>query len=173
MFTSIVFLHNRPYGSFLAQFVCGMNTMTIAEKRRSFAPLWIAGISVICVWVVFIAIAYVFAARVAVPRLLNHTFGGGKSVIKGELVDTYCWGTQKTAGKDHAFCAINCAKRGIPVAVVDQTTHRAFVLVPARNQISLPPELIEAMGQQVAIHGEVFERGGNEFATVRSWHRLR
>jgi hypothetical protein len=150
-----------------------MSTITIEERRRSFATLWIAGLSVACVWIALVSIAYVVIGRVAVPRLMNHTFGGRPATLKGELVDTYCWATQQSGGPSHALCAINCAKRGIPVAVVDQTSHRAFVLVPARNQMSLPPGLIEAMGQQVAIHGEVFERGGNEFATVRSWHRLR
>src|SRR4029077_4661259 len=107
-----------------------MSTITIEERRRSFAPLWIAGLSVVCVWIAIASIAYIFVARVAVPRLMNHTFGGRHATVKGELVDTYCWATQKPSGPSHALCAINCAKRGIPVAVVDQTSHRAFVLVP-------------------------------------------
>ena len=104
---------------------------------------------------------------------MNHSFARGPAIVSGELVDTYCWTTQFSGGPDHAACAINCAKRGIPVAIVDRRSRRAFVLVPARNQMSLPPGLIEAMGQQVTIRGDVFERGGTEFATVRSWHRVR
>jgi hypothetical protein len=124
-------------------------------------------------WIACIAIASIFVSRVAVPKVLNHRFGGQKSTVTGEVVETFCWTTSVTGGPSHSACGIECAKRGIPVAIVDQRSHRAFVLLPDRGKASLPPGLIEAMGHQVTIHGEIFMRGGSQFATVHSWHLLR
>jgi hypothetical protein len=166
--TVIPLLTEHTNGSLLA--ASGRDRMALRMRRKSFL---IAAVSIACLTLLCVSIASVSFARYAARRLLNHSFARGPAIISGELVDTYCWSTQFSGGPDHAAWAINCAKRGIPVAIVDQKSRRAFVLVPARNQISLPAGLIEAMGQQVTIRGELFERGGTEFATVRSWHRVR
>jgi hypothetical protein len=143
------------------------------QSRRPFARVVIACVAIAVVWIACISAAGLLAARVAVPRLLNHRFGGQQSTVNGELVETFCWATQVSGGPSHAGCAMECAKRGIPIAIVDQRTRRAFVLLPDRGKAALPPGLFAAMGQQVTIHGEVFMRGGSQFAMVRSWHRLR
>src|ERR1700737_1136255 len=112
--------------------------MALSMGRKS---LFIAAVSIACLTLLCASIASVSFARYAARRLMNHSFARGPATISGELVDTYCWTTQFSGGPDHAACAINCAKRGIPVAIVDRSSRRAFVLVPARNQMSLPPGL--------------------------------
>jgi hypothetical protein len=136
--------------------------MTIGRRGRSLAAVSIACVSFACV-----SIACVVMLKV------TNRLAGGKTIITGELVETYCWGTQHSSGPEHALCGIDCAKRGIPVAIVDQRSHKAFVLVPGRGTAKLPLGLIKEMGQQVTIQGEVFERGGTQFATVQSWQRFR
>lgn len=96
-------------------------------------------------------------------------FAAPQTTITGELVETWCWGKMQIGGPAHAACGIACAKRGIPIAVVDAKSRKAFVLLPGRHNASIPPRLIEAMGQQVTIRGEAFARGGNQFLTVESW----
>jgi hypothetical protein len=96
-------------------------------------------------------------------------FAAPQTTITGELVETYCWGKMQIGGPGHAACGIACAKRGIPIAVVDAKSRKAFVLVPGRHNASIPPQLIEAIGQRVTIRGEAFARGGNQFLTVDSW----
>jgi hypothetical protein len=98
---------------------------------------------------------------------------GGEPVIKGELVETYCWARMRVTGPAHAACGITCAKRGIPLAVVDATTRKAYVLLPGRDKASIPPELVAAMGTKVSIRGEVIVRGGTQFVTVSSWEKAR
>jgi hypothetical protein len=114
--------------------------------------------------------AAVLIACIAV--LMNRAFAGPGTAVTGELVETYCWGTLQISGPAHAACGIVCAKRGIPVAVVDRKSRKALVLLPGRDKATLPPALIEAMGQQVTIRGEIFTRGGNQFLTVQSWERV-
>jgi hypothetical protein len=89
--------------------------------------------------------------------------------ITGELVETYCWGRVQVGGPAHTQCAIQCAKRGIPVAVIEAKTHKDFVLLPGRHDATLPPKLIAAMGKNVTIRGELVKRGQNHYLTADSW----
>jgi hypothetical protein len=72
-------------------------------------------------------------------------------------------------GVAHASCGIECAKRGIPVAVDDRKAHTVYVLLPPRDKSSLPPALIAQMGRQVTIRGDAFTKGGSHFLVVKEW----
>jgi hypothetical protein len=98
-------------------------------------------------------------------------FAGTPAAVTGEVVETYCWAVHEVGGKGHAQCGIECAKRGLPVALYDLKAHKAYILLPARDKSSLPADLVAAMGQRVNIRGEVSERGGIPFLIVQSWQR--
>ena len=111
-----------------------------------------------------------FAAVATLILLLtSRTTGSTPPAITGEIVETYCWAKMRVGGAAHAACGIDCAKRGIPVAVVDSQTRTAYVLLPGRDKASVPAELIAMMGRNVTIRGEVVKRGGASFLTVQSW----
>lgn len=114
---------------------------------------------------------FAIIAIACLALLINRAFASPGTKVTGELVETYCWAKLQVGGPTHARCGIECAKRGIPVAVVDPKTRKAFVLLPGSDKVSLPPELIEMMGQKVTIRGEITERGGSQFLTVQSWER--
>ena len=99
------------------------------------------------------------------------TFAASETTISGEIVETYCWAVHQVGGTGHAQCGIECAKRGLPVALYDSKSHTAYILLPARDKMSLPPDLIAAMGQRLKVQGEVVERGRIQFLIVRSWQR--
>jgi hypothetical protein len=92
-----------------------------------------------------------------------------QTVITGELVETYCWGRLQVGGPPHRECAIQCAKRGIPVAVIEAKTRKDFVLLPGRHEATLSTKLIAAMGKNVTIRGELVKRGQNHYLTADSW----
>jgi hypothetical protein len=118
-----------------------------------------------------------FAGLVAVTILTvtaaTLATSGGEPVVTGELVETYCWARVRVTGPAHAACGIECAKRGIPLAVVDAATRKAYVLLPGRDKTAIPPELVAAMGTKVSIRGEVIARAGAQFVTVSSWEKAR
>lgn len=91
------------------------------------------------------------------------------AVITGEIVETYCWAKMAIGGIEHAACGIECAKRGIPIAIVDARSRDAYVLLPGRDKRSVPSDLIAAMGRTVSIRGEIQRRGGTNFLSVQSW----
>jgi hypothetical protein len=98
-------------------------------------------------------------------------FAAPETTISGEIVETYCWAVHQVGGTGHAQCGIECAKRGLPVALYDSKSHTAYILLPARDKMSLPSDLIAAMGQRLRVQGEVVERGRIQFLIVRSWQR--
>lgn len=82
---------------------------------------------------------------------LSSVFAGEKktSVIVGELVDVKCYAAMGKHGEEHKACAIDCAKMGIPVGVVDENTGTAYVLLaPA-------PDLAEHQARRVRVTGKV------------------
>jgi len=117
--------------------------------------------------------SFAAVAIVAIPALFvaSRTIGSSQPAITGELVETFCYAKVRIGGVAHAACGIECAKRGIPLAIVDAQSHKAYVLLPGRDKSTVPPELIAQMGHNVTIRGEIIERGGNNFITVQSWKR--
>ena len=113
-------------------------------------------------------VSFVILATVAAS-----TAGGGSGtqdrLISGELVETYCWAKVRVGGPSHAACGIECAKRGIPIAVFDEASRTLFVLLPGRDKTSIPPALVAAMGKRVSVRGEVIQRAGASFVAVQSW----
>ncbi len=93
--------------------------------------------------------------------------------VTGEIVETFCWASVRVGGPSHAKCGIECAKRGIPVAIYDPKARKAYVLLPARDKGTLPPALINAMGHNVRIRGEFVTRAGSTFLMVKEWERVR
>ena len=100
-----------------------------------------------------------------------HT-AGAPATIHGEVVETYCWVVHTVGGPPHAQCGIECAKRGLLVALYDSRSHSAYILLPARDKAALPSDLVAAMGQRVKVQGEVVARGGIQFLVVQSWQRV-
>lgn len=115
-----------------------------------------------------LSFAILTVACLTVTRIL----AGTAATLTGEVVETYCWAVHEVGGLGHAQCGIECAKRGLPVALYDQRSQKAFILLPARDKASLPPDLIAAMGQRVTIRGEVLARGGIQFLIIKSWQRV-
>lgn len=112
-----------------------------------------------------------FAVLMIVCFVGGRMFAAAETTISGEIVETYCWAVHQVGGTGHAQCGIECAKRGLPVALYDSKSHTAYILLPARDKMSLPPDLIAAMGQRLKVQGEVVERGRVQFLIVRSWQR--
>ena len=94
-------------------------------------------------------------------------FAADKPVtVKGEVVDTMCYASMGAGGEGHAKCGIGCAKKGIPVGLVEGK--KMYILLPAKDATGLPPAVVDHMGKTVTITGKSYESGGNSFLTVES-----
>ncbi len=95
------------------------------------------------------------------------------ATLTGELLDTYCYAHSRIAGPGHAACALKCARAGVPLALIDDKTHRVYLLLPAKDAGPLPPALVALAGRRVTIDGDVLPTNGTTFLTVKSFAATR
>ena len=88
--------------------------------------------------------------------------------VTGTLEDSFCFVTMGAHGADHKKCAMGCAKKGIPVALVEKGTDKMFVLLPAKNDSPLPKDVIDKMESEVTVTGDAYDKGGVSYLTVKS-----
>lgn len=100
----------------------------------------------------------------------NHKQGAGvqEVTIKGELVDSLCYVTMAAKGPGHKQCAIDCAKAGIPVSILEDGTGKLYVVLPKEDKTGLPESVISKMGEKVTLKGDLYINGGNSYVTAES-----
>jgi hypothetical protein len=99
--------------------------------------------------------------------LTGSAFATEKSVT-GTLEDSFCYVSMGAHGPDHKKCAAECAKKGIPVALVEKGSGNLYTLLPSKNDESLPSDVLDKMEDEVTITGDVFSKGGSNYLTVKS-----
>ena len=96
--------------------------------------------------------------------------------IVGEVIDTKCYLTQDSelsTGEKHRECAIKCAKRGIPLAILEEKTERVYFTTKERGNSDANEMLLPFVGERVEVHGKLAEKGGARLLLVRSVERSR
>ena len=88
--------------------------------------------------------------------------------VTGTLEDSFCFVTMGAHGADHKKCATECAKKGIPVALVEKGTDNIYMLLPPKNDSSLPDDVIGKMEDEVTVTGDVYNKGGVNYLTVKA-----
>jgi hypothetical protein len=94
---------------------------------------------------------------------------GAKDVsVTGEVIDTFCYAAMGAKGTGHKQCGIDCAKKGIPVGLLEKGTNKIHVLLPMKDKTALPDDLVGKMGETVTVTGHPYTKGGVAFLTVES-----
>ena len=91
-----------------------------------------------------------------------------EKAVTGTLEDSFCFVTMAAHGAGHKKCAAGCAKKGIPVALVETGTDKMYVLLPPKNDSELPADVIDKMESEVTVTGDVYDKGGVTYLTVKS-----
>ena len=95
--------------------------------------------------------------------------GGEKDVtVTGEVIDTFCYGAMGAKGAGHKQCGIDCAKKGIPVGLLEKGSEKIHILLPTKEKTALPDDVVSKMGDTVTVTGHPFTKGGVAFLTVES-----
>jgi hypothetical protein len=89
-------------------------------------------------------------------------------MVKGEVIDTYCYALMGAKGESHRQCAIDCVKAGIPAGLLEEGTGKVYVLLPNKDKTGLPKGVMDKMGRMATITGKVYVSGGSQFLTVES-----
>jgi hypothetical protein len=99
--------------------------------------------------------------------IAGRAFAADQSVT-GTLEDSFCFVTLGAHGPDHKKCATACAKKGIPVALVEKGTDKMYVVLPAKNDSALPANVIGHMEDEVTMTGTTYEKGGVNYIVFKS-----
>jgi hypothetical protein len=108
------------------------------------------------------ATALLFAAGIGASAM------AAEKSVTGTLEDSFCYVTMGAHGSGHKACAIACAKKGIPVALVENGTGKMYILLPPKKDSSLPNDVISKMEDEVTITGDEYQKGGITYLTVAS-----
>ena len=98
----------------------------------------------------------------------EHGKGVQEVTIQGELVDSLCYVAMAAKGSGHKQCAIDCAKAGIPISIVEDGTGKLYTVLPKEDKTGYPENVVSKMGQPVTLKGDLYEQGGNRYVTVES-----
>jgi hypothetical protein len=93
---------------------------------------------------------------------------GATTSVTGTLEDSFCWVTMGAHGPSHKKCATECAKKGIPVSLVQTGTGKVYILLPPKNASPLPEDVISHMEDKVTVTGREYTKGGATYLTVNS-----
>jgi len=93
---------------------------------------------------------------------------GVEKSVTGNLRDAYCDTTMGANGPSHKQCAISCARKGIPVVMVEKGTNKTYVLIPPKNDEPLPKEVIDKMEDNVTVTGKEYDKNGVSYLAVES-----
>lgn len=96
------------------------------------------------------------------------TVWASEKAVTGTLEDSFCYVTMGAHGAGHKKCAAGCAKKGIPVALIEKGTDKMYVLLPPKNDSALPADVIDRMEDEVTVTGDEYEKGGVSYLTVKS-----
>ncbi|MBI2885229.1 MAG: hypothetical protein HYY15_03545 [Candidatus Omnitrophica bacterium] len=97
-----------------------------------------------------------------------HEMGVQEITIKGELVDSLCYVAMNAKGAGHKQCAIDCAKAGIPISIVEDGTGKLYTVLPKQDKTGYPESVIARLGDAVTLKGDLYEAGGNRYVAVES-----
>ena len=102
----------------------------------------------------------------------EHDHAHGKGVqevaIKGELVDSLCYVAMAAKGPGHKQCAMDCAKAGIPISILEDGTGKLYTVLPKEDKTGYPASVISKMGETVTLKGDLYENGSQRYVTTES-----
>jgi len=88
--------------------------------------------------------------------------------VTGTLEDSFCYLGMGAHGPNHKKCAAECAEKGIPVSLVEQGSGNLYILLPPKNDESIPKSISSRMEDQVTVTGDEYVKGGVHYLTVKS-----
>ena len=113
---------------------------------------------------------YVLAGTLSLilPLTLAAMVSAAEKSVTGTLEDSFCYVTMGAHGASHQKCAQVCARKGIPVSLVEKGTGAMYILLPPKNDEPIPDSISSRMEDEVTVTGKEYEKGGVHYLTVET-----
>lgn len=89
----------------------------------------------------------------------DHGDKGKEITMTSLVVDTGCYMSHNSKGEKHTNCATACAKAGVPLALLDETSGTLYLPV-ATDHKNQNEKLMPFIEQKVKVTGSIVEKGG-------------
>ena len=93
---------------------------------------------------------------------------GNTDTVTGRVVDTACYFGHGSLGADHAQCATACAKKGIPLAILDTATNTLYLPLAADHHESANTALLAFVEKRIKITGTITEKNGMKAIVIEN-----
>ena len=103
-----------------------------------------------------VALLALVGLRVGIAQ--HHT--GTETTFVGRVVGLACYLGHGTVGDSHRECALTCAKTGIPMAILDQSTQTLYLPLAKDHHEAANTELMPFVEKEVRVTGNVIEKDG-------------
>jgi hypothetical protein len=110
---------------------------------------------------------FVGLSTLIVPLALASIVSAAEKSVTGTLEDSFCYVTLGAHGPSHQKCAQTCARKGIPVSLVEKGTGTMYILLPPKNAEPIPDSIISRMEDEVTVTGDEYDKGGIHYLTVK------
>ena len=84
----------------------------------------------------------------------------GKVTVVGHVVGTACYMGHGSKGEEHIACATECAKAGIPLAILESGTGKLYLPLATDHHSAANKQLMPYIEKDVRVNGTVVEKGG-------------
>lgn len=84
----------------------------------------------------------------------------GEGSVTGEVIETSCYVRTGARGESHAKCAELCARRGIPLAILEEDADRVVWIAGEDHMTSANEALLPWIARKVTVTGRWIERSG-------------
>ena len=82
-----------------------------------------------------------------------------KTTLVGHIVGTACYMGHESKGEDHLTCATECAKAGIPLAILESGSGKLYLPLATDHHSSANKQLMPYIEKDVRVIGTVIEKG--------------
>ena len=86
--------------------------------------------------------------------------------VRGEIVDSYCYAGRGIHGSPHTACALRCARKGMPLVLLEERSTRVYQLMPPKDETAMPESVVAAAGKVRTVTGRLFVNGGARYLMV-------
>ncbi len=80
--------------------------------------------------------------------------------LTGEVICLSCYMDHESKGPEHASCAAACAKRGVPLGILEDQTGNVYAVVKGHSGAN--ETLAPFAGKRATLTGKWFERGNSK-----------
>lgn len=115
-------------------------------------------------------------ACLVTPVLTAQKKPGKPITIIGEVIDTQCYLSEATGpgrGASHKECALNCAKGGIPLSILDEQTGTVYLTGQSKKPMTTANiMLLDFVAERVRVTGRMVEKGGMKMVLIDKIEKL-